>query len=99
MTTPNSMRYRCNCGGRLYVKETRAADDAIYRVRKCANCTYLFTTKEIAIEGTMPKHARLQNSLAREELSAFTASGAPDKPEKFRWDAYAEPSAEPAQRP
>lgn len=60
MTTPNSMRYRCNCGGRIYVRETRAADDAIYRIRKCKECGYLFTTKEVAIEGYIPKHAILQ---------------------------------------
>ena len=49
-----SMRYRCNCEGKLYVKETRACDDAVYRVRKCQDCGELFTTKEVAIEGTIP---------------------------------------------
>jgi transcriptional regulator NrdR family protein len=68
MTTSNSMRYRCNCGGRLYVCETRAAEDAIYRVRKCANCTYLFTTKEVAIEGTLPKYARALTQRKPNEL-------------------------------
>lgn len=55
--TGKSMRYRCNCGGKIYVQETRANDDAIYRVRKCKDCGELFTTKEVAIEGYMPKGA------------------------------------------
>jgi len=51
------MRYRCNCGGKLYVKETRACDEAIYRTRKCVDCCYLFTTREVVIEGGIPKSA------------------------------------------
>ena len=58
MTGDKTMRYRCNCGGKLYVKETRAADDAIYRTRKCQDCGWLFTTQEVAIEGVIPKNAR-----------------------------------------
>ena len=57
MNGSNSMRYRCNCGGKLYVKETRATNEAIYRTRKCADCGWLFTTKEEAIEGGIPKSA------------------------------------------
>ena len=53
----NSMRYRCNCGGKLYVTETRACNDAIYRVRKCKDCGWLFNTKEEAIDGNIPREA------------------------------------------
>lgn len=52
------MRYRCNCGGKLYVAETRACDDAIYRVRKCNACGWLFNTKEEAIEQAIPSRVR-----------------------------------------
>jgi len=66
MPVISSMRYRCNCGGKIYVKETRAAEDAIYRTRKCKDCSYLYTTKETAIDGGIPKHARLQNYTDKE---------------------------------
>lgn len=56
--TGNSMRYRCNCGGKLYVVETRASDEAIYRVRKCKDCGWLFNTKEVAVEEDIPAHIR-----------------------------------------
>ena len=55
--TGNSMRYRCNCGGKIYVSQTRASADAIYRLRKCRDCSEIFTTKEVAIEGYIPKEA------------------------------------------
>ena len=54
----NSMRYRCNCGGKLYVQETRACDDAIWRIRKCRDCKEVFTTKEVAVEGYIPREAK-----------------------------------------
>jgi len=57
MSEGNSMRYRCNCGGKLYVNETRASDEAIYRTRKCRDCGWLFTTKEEAVDGGIPKSA------------------------------------------
>lgn len=52
-----SMRYRCNCGGKLYVRETRATNDAIWRVRTCRDCGWHFTTKEEAVEGGIPGEA------------------------------------------
>lgn len=57
MSDKKTMRYRCNCGGRLMVKETRATNDAIYRTRKCEECKYLFTTKEEAIDEPIPREA------------------------------------------
>ena len=55
--TTSTMRYRCNCGGKLYVSETRATNDAIYRNRKCQDCGTLFTTMEVAVDGPIPKSA------------------------------------------
>lgn len=52
------MRYRCNCGGKLYVQETRASEDAIYRVRKCRDCGWLFNTKEEAVDEAAPTKVR-----------------------------------------
>ena len=56
----NSMRFRCNCGGKIYVQETRACADVIYRIRKCFDCKELFTTKEEVIEGFIPREAVTQ---------------------------------------
>lgn len=53
-----SMRFRCNCGGQLFVRETRALPDVIYRTRKCADCNWIYTTEERAIEGYIPVEAR-----------------------------------------
>lgn len=58
MSEGKSLRYRCNCGGKLYVAETRASDEAIYRTRKCRDCGWLFTTKEVAIEAAIPTTVR-----------------------------------------
>lgn len=56
--TENTMRYRCNCGGKLFVRETRATNEAIYRVRKCRDCDWLFTTKEVAVDEPIPNSVR-----------------------------------------
>jgi transcriptional regulator NrdR family protein len=56
--TAGTMRYRCNCGAKLYVTETRATQDAIWRTRKCRECDTLFTTVETAVDGLIPKEAR-----------------------------------------
>lgn len=58
MSEGKSMKYRCNCGGKLYVQETRASADAIYRVRKCKDCGWLFNTREVAVEDRPPTTIR-----------------------------------------
>lgn len=58
MLSGKSMRFRCDCGGKLYCKETRAASDAIYRTRQCQDCKWFFTTKEEIFEGGIPNHVR-----------------------------------------
>lgn len=81
--TGKSMRYRCNCGGKLYVSETRATDEAIYRTRKCRDCTWLFTTKEEAIEGGIPRAAiqpRVKKSRSCPELVPAVESGRGPEP-------------------
>lgn len=55
MPRTSSMRYRCNCGGALYVKETRASDEAIYRVRKCRHSSgHVAGSNPATIKNTRP---------------------------------------------
>lgn len=75
MPRASSMRYRCNCGGALYVKETRASDDAIYRVRKCRECSWFFTTKEVAVEEPIPRSIRRPSPVdAQQHTSSQTGA-------------------------
>lgn len=46
--------YKCNCGGKFRVIATRACDEYVYRIRKCEECDYKFTTQENIIDGGIP---------------------------------------------
>lgn len=62
----------CNCGGELKVQQTVSSPDAVWRRRKCLVCGFLFTTKEEAVDGYIPKELTQRGGYKPEEDTSDT---------------------------